>query len=242
MSAHPRKPSRKWDADPATTPACLPACLLEPFRVCAARISTAAYVSHYLSARTRARRAGASHHALVHRTRPSRTRSVHPTHLLRTQSVHPPIPPRRPILTNTSPPMTAPSLNNPPSRFRTPLWAAVRRLPWPHLSQTVDPPRLCTPRRSADARRWRHVAGNPRLPARTAIDRGRGERQAFKTLQGFARAPLARMHRCGACGLPACTLQGARSPQGACARARSSTCGFRSRLTSWGSLQEETQR
>jgi hypothetical protein len=35
MSAHPHKPSRKWDADPATAPASLPACRPEPFSGCA---------------------------------------------------------------------------------------------------------------------------------------------------------------------------------------------------------------
>ncbi len=64
----------------------------------------------------------------------------------------------------------------------------------------------------------------------------------MRTLLGSARASLARVLGCGACDLPACTLQGARSPQGACARARSSTYWFRSCLTGWGSFREASTR
>ena len=119
----------------------------------------------------------------------------------------------------------------------------------PAIDRPQGPRRLVRPRRSAGARRWRHVAGNPRLPARTAIDRGRGERQAFKTLLGFARAPLARVQRCGACGAPACrvpfgcTLRGARSPGWplASARRRAST-GTRSCFAGRGSFRECSTR
>jgi hypothetical protein len=167
---------------------------------------------------------------------------------------------------------TCPGRLEAPSRLGTPRHSAFDGASDAPLTAPVSPARLPTPHRSAASVALFSVSlsmpirRGPLAPDSQHIDRGGGERQAMKTLLGVARATLARVRRCGACGLPACTLQGAHSPdcslEGRFAFGHrkelpdeesvlrsdvwgalgSHACTWVPCLASWGSLREGPQR